>query len=308
MHSSRIITPVLVAVLALSACNDDHVSSTSSGNGKFTLLLTDAPADLAEAVVKIDKVVLINAEGDRVEITPDVTDFINLLDYTNGNMLKIVDVETTPEDFYTEMRVWVDEAYVVLNDGRVFATPGADLPDGVTADGQLKCPSCSASGFKVKINGDGLHILGNSTFILDFDAAQSFGHEAGKSGWLIMHPVLRVNATTIRFGAISGTVALAAGLTLPACGGSPTSTVELFTPWALAGTDTIRTSVDAAGAYKIGSLLPGTYGMGFDNIRAFENGDSLTFTATPSETSVELDEAEEETVDFSITAAVCKAA
>ena len=305
MHSSRLIAPVLVAVLALSACNDDQVSSNSSGNGKFTLLLTDAPGDLAEAVVKIDKVVLISADGDRVEITPDVTDFINLLDFTNGKMLKIVDVEATPEGFYREMRVWVGDAYVVLNDGRVFATPGADLPDGVTADGQLRCPSCSASGFKVKINGDGLHILGNSTFILDFDAGQSFGHEAGKSGWLIMHPVLRVNATTIRFGAISGTVALAQGVTLPACGGSP-STVELFTPWALAGTDTIRATVDADGAYRIGSLLPGTYGIGFDaDFTAYENGDSLTFTATPSETSVDVDEDEEETVDFSITAASC---
>lgn len=303
MHSSRFIAPVLVAALALSACSDDNVTSSSS-NGKFTLFLTDAPGDLAEAFVKIGNVILINATGDRVEIAPDVTDFVNLLDFTNGDMLKIIDVETTPEGFYTEMRVVVEDAWVTLNDGRVFATAGADLPDGVTADGVLKCPSCSSSGFKVKIAGEGLEIVGNSTFILDFDAAQSFGHEAGKSGMLIMHPVLRVNATTIRFGAIRGTVSLATGVTLPACGGAPT-TKALFTPWALLGADTIRATPDTAGVYRIGSLLPGSYTMGFDADDTFANGDSLTVAATPSLATAVVAEADSVTVDYSITAATC---
>jgi hypothetical protein len=302
MHSSRLIVPVLAAILALGACSDDNVTSSSSG-GKFTLLLTDAPGDLAEAWVKIDNIVLINAEGDRLEIEPDVTDFVNLLDFTNGNMLKIVDVETTPEGFYKEMRVVLGEAYVVLNDGRVFATPGADLPVGVTADDDLKCPSCSSSGYKVKISGDGLEIVGNSTFILDFDVAQSFGHEAGKSGKLVMHPVLRVNATTIRFADVSGTVTLADGAELPECGGQE-NTVEAFTPVLVMDEARFTGVVDADGAYLIGQLLPGTYDVEFD-VTTFENGDKLTFTATPTETSVELAEAESATVDFEITEAVC---
>jgi hypothetical protein len=123
---------------------------------------------------------------------------------------------------------------------------------------------------------------------------------------LIMHPVLRVNATTIRFGAIRGTVSLATGVTLPACGGAPT-TRNFFTPWALLGTDTIRAAVDTeTGTYRIGSLLPDTYTMGFDaNYTAFGNGDSLTFTATPSVASAVVAEADSVTVDYSITAATC---
>jgi hypothetical protein len=46
--------------------------------------------------------------------------------------------------------------------------------------------------------------------------------------------------------------------------------------------------------------------MGFDaNYTAVGNGDSLTFTATPSVASAVVAEADSVTVDYSITAATC---
>jgi hypothetical protein len=297
----------------LAACSDNNGDLTGGdGTSRLRILLTDAPADLEEAFIKVDKIVLIRNAADsvsgggsgRVEITPDVDDFIDLLELTGGDFLELVDVNNVPSGFYAQMRVYLDGAYVVLKDGRVFATAGADLPDGVTADGTLKCPSCSQSGYKVKFSGEGLQLIGNSTITLDFDAGQSFGHEAGKSGQWIMHPVLRATTTTIQFGSIKGLVSLAQGVTLPTCGGAAT-TISQFKPLAIMNGDTASGTVDAQGAFRISSLLPGTWTLSYVKDLTFTNGDSLTVTATPSAATVNVAQADSATANFSISAATC---
>lgn len=303
--SSRFVWPVLAVALVIGACSD---SVTSNGNGRLTIQLTDAPAgDLKEANVVIEKIILLRSGTDsssRVTITPDVTGPIDLLKLTGGKLLEIVSAESVPEGSYSEMRVVVDEAYVKLNDGRVFATAGATVPSGTTVSGTLKCPSCSSSGYKVKFSSGGLNIQGNSTIVLDFDAGGSFGHEAGQSGQWIMHPVLRATATTIRFANISGNVGLATGVTIPACGGQA-NTLTSFKPRAIAAPDTLTGSVDVAGAYKISGVLPGTYAVSFAKDVTFTNGDSLTFTATPSVSSVTVAQGDSAKANYSVTAVSC---
>jgi hypothetical protein len=311
MRSTRFFMPLVAAALALGACDDGGVTD-GSGRGRLTIMLTDAPGDMAEAFIKIEKIVLFRTEADatsnnatgRIEITPDVTDFIDLLNLTGGQLLELVDDEEVGEGSFAQMRVVLDEAYIVLNDGRVFATAGAELPAGVEADGTLKCPSCSASGYKVKFAAGGLNIVGNSTVVLDFDAAQSFGHEAGKSGQWIMHPVLKATATTVRFGTIKGSVALAQGVTLPACGGAAT-TLTQFVPLAILTPDTLTGTVDAQGAFRITSVFPGTYTLSYAKDLTFTNGDSLTFTAAPSVPTVNVAQADSATANYSISAASC---
>lgn len=310
MRSTRYLMGLLVAALTLGACDDDSVNG--SGTGRLSVMLTDAPGDLAEAWIKIEKVILVRNAADslstdstrRITITPDITNYINLLNLTGGQLLEIIDDESVPEGTYSQIRVVVDEAFIKLKDGRVFATAGAALPTGTTRSGTLRCPSCSSSGYKVFFTGGGLNVSDNTTVVLDFDAARSFGHEAGNSGQWIMRPVLRAAATTIRLGSIRGNVALAQGVTLPQCGGAP-STITQFIPIAVMGTDTLTGTTTSTGSFRISAVAPGTYTLGFARDLTFTNGDSLTITAAPSVSTVAVAQGDSATANYTISAASC---
>ena len=297
---------VLLAASLIGACDEDMTGG--NGEGRLRINLTDAPADLAAAFVEIEEIVLLRTEdaqgSGKVVIEPTVTGFIDLLDLTNGQVLEIADQGNLPEGQYSELRVVIGDAYVELNDGRIFATPGAVLPAGVTADGVLKCPSCAQSGFKVKFDQAGLDVNGTTWVTIDFDAARSFGHEAGKSGMWIMHPVLRATATNHEFSVINGTVTLAQNVTLPQCGGQA-NTVQVFRPLAVFGTDTLSAVVDANGAFQFAMLFPGTYTLDYVRELTYTNGDSLTIAATPSVASLDVLEGQTLTANYSITAATC---
>jgi hypothetical protein len=201
--------------------------------------------------------------------------------------------------------VVVTNAYITTSDGRTFATSGATLPSGVTASGTLKCPSCAQSGYKVFFSGGGLNIQGNSTVVLDFDAAQSFGHEAGKSGQWIMHPVLRATATTIRFANITGKVAVKdTTVKFPTCGGAATN-VTAFKPLAIMSADSLTGVVDTAGNYKVSNVLPGTYTLSFAKDVTYTNGDSLTFAATPSVATLAIAQGDSAKANYQITSVTC---
>ncbi len=301
---------VLLTAAVLMGCDDEVTGG--DGEGRLRIMLTDAPGDLDEAFVKIERIILIRSDTDstnenssgRLTFTPDVTGFINLLDLTGGEVLQIVDTTGIPEGTYSQLRIIIDEAYVTLKDGRVFATSGAALPSGVTADGTLRCPSCAQSGFKVKFSQGGLVINETSVVTIDFDAGQSFGHQAGNSGQWIMRPVLRATATNIDFGRITGNVALATGVTIPACG-AQTNTRAAFRPLAVIGTDTLSGLTDTLGVFNIAGALPGTYTLGFVKDITFTNGDSLTFTAAATPATVTLAEGDSVKSNYQITAATC---
>lgn len=309
MKSTRYLLP-LIAALAIGACDDSDIGGVN-GDSRLTIRLTDAPGDLDEAWVKISKIVLIGGDSEdedasgRFEFVPLDTDYINLLELTHGAVMELVDEASVPGGTYQELRFVLDEAYVILNDGRVFATNSADLPAGVEADGELKCPSCSQSGYKVKFQSSGgLTIEDNTIVTVDFDAARSFGHQAGNSGMWIMHPVLRATATTVRLGSLFGEVALAEGVTLPTCGGQD-NRLDVFRPRAITGTDTLLAVPDSLGAYRFGALLPGAYELDHVAEITFTNGDSLTIAATPSDADVTLAQGDSAEVDYQITAATC---
>jgi hypothetical protein len=302
---------VAVAAAVVMGCSDDSLTD-GGGTARLRINLTDAPGDLEEAFVKFEKIILIRNAADsldedssgRIEITPDVTGFIDLLTLTGGDVMQLVDTSGIPEGSYSQLRLVIDEAYVTLKDGRVFATSGATLPAGVTADGTLKCPSCAQSGYKVKFGNGGLVINGTSLVTIDFDAGQSFGHEAGKSGQWIMRPVLRATSTNTEFGRITGTVALATGVTIPTCGGGANN-LTVFKPLAVIGPDTLSGFTDSLGVYNIAGALPGTYTMGFVSDVTFTNGDSLTFAAAATPATVTLPEGDSVKPNYQITAATC---
>lgn len=298
----------LLAALALGAC--DGNGTGSGGPARVSIRLTDAPGDLKEAWVKIDRIYLKGGPADstsngNVDLLTTTTDWVDLLTLSGGRTAELVSGATVPAGRYSELRLVVCEAYIVEKDGDVYATRDAELPAGVTADGQLQIPSGCSSGFKIKFRGDEPVELASESNIMtiDFDVSQSFGHQAGNSGRWIMHPVL--HATSVGFaGGIAGTVAVAQGVALPTCGGSPVA-VTAFVPQALAAADTFTSAVAADGRYRV-TVAPGTYTMGYAPALSYANGDSLMVTAAPSVATATVASGATATVDYSITAATCK--
>jgi hypothetical protein len=303
---STILLP-LAAMLALGACSGD--STGGSGAPRLSIRLHDAPGDLKEAWVKVDRVYLqgttsADSTSGRVDLLTTQTGWLNLTQLTGSSFSTLVNNATVPAGTYSQLRFVVCEAYVVTQSGQVYATSGATLPSGVTATGSLQIPSGCQSGLKVKLPNGGVTLADSSTILsVDFDVSQSFGHQAGASGKWVMHPVL--TATAVGFsGTISGTVATAAGLTLPTCGGSAV-TVANFTPRAIAGSDSLSSTVSAGGTYAI-SAAPATYTMTYVPTYSFTNGDSLTVAATPSVPTATVTAGSNTTVNYTINTATCK--
>jgi hypothetical protein len=190
---SRIgIGALLVCVCGIAACGD----STGNDTTALTLLLTDAPGDVLEAVVTIREIYLqggsdsTSTSGRVILLSePVTTDLLTLA----GTYTTLVDAVEVPTGTYGQLRFVLDGAYLRIEDEtgeRVFATAEyAEAPAQV--DGELLCPSCGQSGLKVTMSGDVTLDGPAQTLAVDFDVADSFGHEAGQSGQWVMHPSLR---------------------------------------------------------------------------------------------------------------------
>jgi hypothetical protein len=304
---SRTVIAVLVSGLTLTGCAEDMTGGP--GTSRLTVQLTDAPGDLKEAFVKIDKIIVQGASSSdttsgRVELTPSSTGYIDLLTLTGGKVQDLVSTEI-PAGNYSQLRFVIGGAYVRLKDDRVFATAGAVLPAGTTAAGELKCPSCAQSGFKVKFVDGGLVVGANSVVTVDFDAAQSFGHEAGNTGKWVMHPTLKASGKSVAVGTISGNVTLATGITVPTCGGAA-NTLAAFKPLAVAGADTLTGTTEATGAFKVSNVFANTYTLSSIDKLSFTNGDSLMFVSAATPPTVIVASGATATANYQITAATCK--
>lgn len=319
-RNGKLLFPLLAGALVLGACDSGSGSldggPTAGATSTLSIQLTDAPGDLKEAWIKIDKVVLQGTESNdstsgRQEFTVQNAGWVDLIKLAGGKVQDLVNGATIKPGTYSQVRLIVSGVYIRTNGNEVYATSGAQLPAGVTAKGEMKCPSCSTSGLKVEFPG-GVKIDGTNagTLVIDFDVNQSFAHEAGKSGMWVMKPVLRAakkggddhNEST---GEIEGKVALAQGVTIPACGGQTGLTLAKFVPTATSGT-TVKTGVVRENSeYKIAAVAPGTYTLGVDRV-GFANGDTLTFTATADPRTVTVKAGEDAKSNYSVTGATCK--
>lgn len=296
----------LLTALAVAACDGGTGSASTS---RVSVRLTDAPGDLREAWIKVDRIYLKGGadslNGGSADLLATRTDWVDLLTLAGGRTAELVNGAAVPAGRWSELRFVVCEAYVVTREGDVYASRDAALPAGVTAGGTLQMPSACSSGFKVKLPADSaLNLQGESTIVtVDFDVSQSFGHQAGNSGRWVMHPVLQ--ATSVGFsGGIGGTVAVAQGVTLPTCGGAPVP-LTAFAPRATSGAGTYSSAVGTDGRYRI-TVPGGTYTMAYAPALSFANGDSLMVTAAATPATTTVSAGATSTVDYSITAATCK--
>ncbi len=283
MLKNRFLLPLLAAVLALAACSD--TGTGASGNtSRVSVLLTDAPGDLRAAVVTVTDIYLQGADDDdagRVYLLQDASITTDLLTLAN-DVLPIVDDEPIPAGRYGQLRFVISGGYIEVGNAgggsTIYATsPGYEgLPAGAHVDGELKCPSCSQSGFKVLLHGvsqdadsdDDFELQGDQTLLVDFDVSQSFGRPAGNSGKWILKPTLK--ATSVQSSAsLTVTLAAAPGLELPLLGEAQ-MTLGAFdaTLTSDAGgepTAVALTDEDGDGVYEaeFRYLVPGEYRLGF---------------------------------------------
>jgi hypothetical protein len=195
---SRLI-PALLAVmpiLALASCS----STTEVRTGQLSLMLTDAPGDVVSAVVTIDRIYLQPAddednEGRIILLEEDVTtDLLTLVD----DLEELIADFEIPVGTYRGLRFVISGAYIeveqVGGSTKIYASSPtyAGLPDDAVVDGNLQMPSLAQSGLKITLPGNAVVIDEDeeTTLIIDFDVAASFGQLAGQSGNWVMHPVI----------------------------------------------------------------------------------------------------------------------
>jgi hypothetical protein len=314
-------TPLLAAAsllltLAAAACSSGDPAMPGSDQARLTVRLTDAPGDVAAAWVEITRIYLQGNEG-AVDLLDEPTDLIELTELVGTSVVLAEDVELEPGS-YGQLRFVIGGAVLEAKDGRVYSLDGAQHPGGLPATGELHCPSCQQSGLKVILPGDAFELEeGETTVTLDFDVSESFGHRAGNSGRWIMRPT--IHGTWVAGGdgmgaLVTGTVALAQDVVIPACPAGQPRSLEDFVPRATSttlvdeeGTLLVRNGVTGAdGVFVLGPLPVDSWGLGHLAALALDGAD-LVFEATVTPSQVVIDSGNVTGVSYLITSATCDA-
>jgi hypothetical protein len=282
----------MAAVLGLTACDTGAAGNDTS---RVRVLLTDAPGDLAVAEVTISEIYLQGSEG-RITLFDGPATY-DLLELQNGVTAELSEI-LIPRGEYSQLRLVVQSASITTNDGRTFSTDG----------GTLMCPSCAQSGLKVNLPGGSVRLDAESEVLLiDFDVAQSFGREAGRSGRWVMHPVMHASDFTTA-SVIRGTVSLGSDVTLPETCGEQEITLARFVPTATAGEVVVSGRTEADGNFRFSFVAPGDYALSHVETVSFDNGDVLAFQATVTPASLTIGSSEDVTAAYTVTGATCTAA
>lgn len=265
----------LALALVLVACQDNNPTApqrntTRLGTGAgFTLLLTDAPnADITAAVVTISRITMQGTGGSVTLMNQPFTG--NLLDLQN-EVATLVRGADVPAGSYSQLRLVLSGAYIraVTPTGtKIFASsPDYAGLNGLHADGTLQMPSMGQSGLKIDLPGGKLDVGADETIVMiDFDVANSFGHEAGNSGRWVMHPV--VKATNVTFGGnVLAELQLGQGVTLPMLNGQQLTLgafAAVLTPAGGGTPETIPlTLTNGVFSALFKGLVPGNYTLTF---------------------------------------------
>ena len=294
-RSKRLALLATVLLLPLVACDD---SGLSSGTGRLTLQLTDAPGEaIVAAHVTFTDVYLqarsgeSDPESSRFYLLEDGDVTEELTSLANAVTTIIQDVPV-PTGTYDQLRVVMSGACIETESGAIYASEeGYDLCGEPT--GHLQMPSMRQSGVKVQLHG--LEVFeGRQIWLMDFVVDESFGHRAGRSGMWVMHPVIHTSRVELTSEIL--VTLQAGGVTLP-------DGFELgqFSATLLPTEgDTARmdfTDGDADGVFNVDFtyLIPD---QGPFDVRL--NGpEGLDWTVDPaSPQTLELDSAETETVDW----------
>ena len=244
MRELRKVAVVLlcVVVAGVTACGSGN---TGPSAGEVTIFLSDAPVSgVDSATVWISNVYLIggsDSSGSRYTISNSMRAF-NLLNLQSG-VTAALGTSSIPVGDYSQLRLVVDSARIVLDSGLTFA-------DG-SATKAVKVPSGTQSGIKVDFGGS-VHVApGQTILVVDFDVSRNFvftGPPSAPTG-VLFTPLLHATVQNVA-GSIAGTASPAAAKGRLFAILSTTS-----------GPDTVTTALadSITGAYKLWYLPPGSY-------------------------------------------------
>lgn len=284
----------VAAAALLAGCSKNSGGPTgASGTGHMSIAMTDATSpDVQAAVVTISKIYLVgnaadtaNASGQVVLMsTPVTTDLLTL----SNDVDQLVDSAAVDAGTYTQLRFVIDGGYIQTVDAQgnthVYATANyAHAP--ATVDGTLTCPSCGQSGIKVNLQSAGgltVSDAQSTSLLVDFNVADTFGHQAGNSSQWVMHPTLKASEVSLA-GKINVSLVMDSTLTLPSVAGSvltladfkaelKPSTADSTSPGETLSLGAV-TSDSAAATFNY--IVPGSYTV------TLVGPDSVTFTTTP---------------------------
>ena len=209
---------------------NNPVSPTTATTGMLKVMMIDSPADYSEVNIVVDSVQAHISTSDStsgwftINNKPATYDLLKLVNGANA----VIGEDTLEAGYYSQLRLYIGSGSNIVMNGQTF---------------NLTTPSGSQSGVKLNIDAavqPGIAYL----LTLDFDANRSIV-QAGKSGKFLLKPVIRV-VTTGTTGLIAGTV-------------SPDSVSANV--WAITGIDSVSTSTDLTGGFKLLYLPPNTYSV-----------------------------------------------
>ena len=166
--------------------------TTNTTTGTVVVRLTDAPSDdIQSATIWVSQVALF--PGPVILSSAEAS--FGLLTLQNGVTVELADQEV-PTGNYTQPRLIVDSARVVLAPGKTFS-------DGSTT-ASLRVPSGSESGLKVNFGGRVSVTSGETVLLIDFDVSRSFVFQGppGSPNGVSFKPVLHASVMNVA-GSIS---------------------------------------------------------------------------------------------------------
>ena len=208
MLNPKVLIPLIASLLGASACDDSQ-----SGSSRVQIALTDAPGDGIQTAFFVISEIYLQGQGGRTVLrdTPVTVDLVSL----SNRSEVLVDLDV-PDGRYSELRFVIDGAWLEVDTGNgteFYATAGFEGHANGAIVHELKTPSWSSSGLKLKLPGDVLIVDGTQRFLMvDFDLAESVQTATGNEAW-VMSPVVQVNDVAMTTS-LELHVRLGAGLTL----------------------------------------------------------------------------------------------
>lgn len=220
----------LVFLISGGGCNKDNSTPPPAGNPVLSVKMVDAPSGYDAVNVEVIGLEA-NLGNGWTPLALDNTGVYNLLSFTNGNSLALINGIVLTPCTISELRLILGTNNTVVVDGNTY---------------ELQTPSGQTSGYKVKMDSQPMIAGGVYHLVLDFNTEKSV-HETGNGKYMLKPVVTGYLQTSV--GSITGTIYPVAGA---------------YYVEATNATDTSGTYINQInGQFLIAAVLPGIYNVKF---------------------------------------------